>query len=106
VSGRRFFLGIALNASLWTLLATAAIVGLAFPDDPDAAGEWGLAWLASLPFVLGFSGLASLALPAYEDADSELLRFLLHTSLVLTAGLVSPFGWFVLVHLIALGRPA
>ena len=53
MNGRRFFLGIALNASLWTLLATAAIAGLAFPDDPDAAGEWGLTWLVSLPFVLG-----------------------------------------------------
>ena len=42
----------------------------------------------------------SLEGPGWETGPDWRLRF----SLVLTVGLVSSFGWLVLVHLIALGR--
>jgi hypothetical protein len=101
-----YFLSIAVNASLWTLILAACIATYAYPDDPESMEAWGLTWIFSLPFVLAVAGISALSYPAYLDADSELLRFLLYLSMVLAAGFTSPLGWAVLSRVVALGRAA
>lgn len=98
----RFFLSIVINSSLWTLIAAACIGAFAYPEDPEGMKRWSLAWLSSLPFLIGFSGLATLSHPAYLDADSEFLRLLLYVSMVLTVGFASPFGWAIFTRLLGL----
>ncbi|MDJ0847184.1 MAG: hypothetical protein QNK04_02270 [Myxococcota bacterium] len=98
-----YFVSIGVNACLWTLVAAGCIAMLAYPDDPEALSGWALLWLVSLPFIAVGSAFAALSHSAYLDADSELLRFVLHLSLVLTVGLLNPFGWAVVTRLLGLG---
>lgn len=97
-----YFTSIAVNAGLWTFVAAACIATLVYPEDPESMQGWGLIWFVSLPFIPALSGLASLSYPAYLDADSELLRFALYLSMVVTVGLLNPFGWAVVSRLLSL----